>query len=362
MKKTFLACTLLLSITAFSQTDNAAKHAASITPAALKEKLSIIAGAAMEGRETATPGQKRAAAYIENYFRKIGLQPPNSNGYQLVYPVYQDTLENAQLMVNGNSFELNKNFAIPASSIVGGFWNAFSIVFASYGLLDSAYNNLDGLDVKDKWVMVIEGTPAEMDRRPEADSPANRLMGARKLFELRNKGAKGILVISRKLPANAMAIRKGSMYVNRREAATPIIYITPEVATAIMGQSIDNFTKLKTVVRGVYPASFSLSIEKNSLMLNSSDVIGVLPGTDKKDEYVFVTGHYDHLGKRDSIIYYGADDDGSGTTGVLQIATAFAEAKKAGHGPRRTMVFMTVSGEEKDCWVVNITLIITCFH
>jgi Zn-dependent M28 family amino/carboxypeptidase len=59
-------------------------------------------------------------------------------------------------------------------------------------------------------------------------------------------------------------------------------------------------------------------------------------------------GHYDHLGKRgDSVIYYGADDDGSGTTGVLNIATAFAEAKKKGNGPRRTMIFMTVSGEEK---------------
>ena len=79
-------------------------------------------------------------------------------------------------------------------------------------------------------------------------------------------------------------------------------------------------------------------------------MIGVLPGTDKKDEYVFVTGHYDHLGKKGNIIWYGADDDGSGTTSVLQIATAFAKAKQEGHGPRRTMVFMTVSGEEKGLW------------
>ena len=76
----------------------------------------------------------------------------------------------------------------------------------------------------------------------------------------------------------------------------------------------------------------------------------MLPGTDKKDEYVFVTGHYDHLGKQGNVIYYGADDDGSGTTSVLQIANAFAEAKKNGNGPRRTMVFMTVSGEEKGLW------------
>jgi Zn-dependent M28 family amino/carboxypeptidase len=70
-------------------------------------------------------------------------------------------------------------------------------------------------------------------------------------------------------------------------------------------------------------------------------------GTDKKDEYVIITSHYDHLGTRGKEIFYGADDDGSGTTGVLQLAEAFAKAKNEGHGLRRTMVFMTVSGEEK---------------
>jgi Zn-dependent M28 family amino/carboxypeptidase len=78
--------------------------------------------------------------------------------------------------------------------------------------------------------------------------------------------------------------------------------------------------------------------------------MGVLEGSDLKDEYVFVTAHYDHLGKRDTVIYYGADDDGSGTVSVLEIAEAFVKAKQAGKGPRRTMVFMTVSGEEKGLW------------
>ncbi len=72
-----------------------------------------------------------------------------------------------------------------------------------------------------------------------------------------------------------------------------------------------------------------------------------MPGTDKKDEYVMLTGHYDHIGKRGNDIYYGADDDGSGTTSVIQMAEAFAQAKAEGHGPRRTIVFMTVSGEEE---------------
>jgi len=65
---------------------------------------------------------------------------------------------------------------------------------------------------------------------------------------------------------------------------------------------------------------------------------------------VFLTGHYDHLGKKGDVIWYGADDDGSGTTAVLQMAEAFTAAAKKGHKPRRTIVFMTVSGEEKGLW------------
>jgi Zn-dependent M28 family amino/carboxypeptidase len=72
-----------------------------------------------------------------------------------------------------------------------------------------------------------------------------------------------------------------------------------------------------------------------------------MEGTDKKDEIIFITAHYDHLGKHDGKIFYGADDDGSGTVSVMEIAEAFAKAKKAGKGPRRSIVFMTVSGEEK---------------
>ena len=88
-------------------------------------------------------------------------------------------------------------------------------------------------------------------------------------------------------------------------------------------------------------------INKRTLTLQSSNVIALLPGTDKKDEFVLITSHYDHLGIRGKEIYYGADDDDSGTTSVLQIAEAFAKARNEGHGPRRSIVFMTVSGEEK---------------
>jgi Zn-dependent M28 family amino/carboxypeptidase len=93
-----------------------------------------------------------------------------------------------------------------------------------------------------------------------------------------------------------------------------------------------------------------LSFEKATTQIDASNVIGIVEGSDKKDEYLFLTAHYDHLGKKDDVIYHGADDDGSGTVSVIEMAEAFAKAKEEGHGPRRTVVFMTVSGEEEGLW------------
>jgi Zn-dependent M28 family amino/carboxypeptidase len=70
-------------------------------------------------------------------------------------------------------------------------------------------------------------------------------------------------------------------------------------------------------------------------------------GTDLKDELIVVTAHYDHLGIHDGVVFNGADDDGSGTVAVMELAQAFMQAKQDGQGPRRSMLFMTVSGEEK---------------
>lgn len=350
MKYFFYSFFFLISFSAYSQKETASKYAATITPSELKKKLTVIASAGMEGRETAMPGQKKAAAYIESYFKKIGLQPGMESGYQLQFPVYQDSVESAVLNINGNALAMSTDFVLQTSSFANGNWSAKDIVFASYGLSDTINKNFDGLDVKGKWVMVIDGTPADMDNTPDAVSYQNYYANRLKTKNIKSKEVKGIFIITKTLPSGTAALLKGNMYVDKTANTIPVIYITTATAASILKQPLDTFTKLKTIVRGIYPAALSFNEQTTLLNLQSSDVIGILPGTDKKDEYVFVTGHYDHLGKQGNVIYYGADDDGSGTTSVLQIATAFAKAKKSGDGPRRTMVFMTVSGEEKGLW------------
>src|SRR4051812_32571417 len=303
MKSVLVFGSLLIAATTFAQQgDIASKYASVITPAALKEKLSVIAGAGMEGRETATPGQKKAAAYIESYFKKIGLQPGTPNGYQLQYPVYQDSLIAATLSLNGNPAEMNKDFTLSPAFLAEGNWNARDVVFASYGLSDSANKNFDGLDVTNKWVMVIDGTPADMDSTEAAKSYPNLRASRMKPYDIKAKNVKGLLIIKRDFPEQSTTSLKGNMYMDKMINNVPVIYITLKMASSILQQPLNNIRDLKNVIRGIYPTALAFNEQKAKLNLNSSDVIGLLPGTDKKSEYVFVTGHYDHLGKKGNTI------------------------------------------------------------
>jgi Predicted aminopeptidases len=137
----------------------------------------------------------------------------------------------------------------------------------------------------------------------------------------------------------------------------PNFFVSTATAKAILGDKsakveseladLRNGKKFSTVKA---KAKIEARLDKKTKKLEGSNVLGVIEGTDPslKKEYVFVTAHYDHLGSSDStVIYYGADDNASGTAGVIEIARAFAEAKKQGIGPKRTVVCMLVSGEEK---------------
>ena len=130
MKKLLGISLLLMSTMSFAQKSKELTPFANvITAKALKEKLSIIASAEMEGRETASPGQKRAAAYIESEFKRMGLLPGNGNSYQQVYPVYQDILAEKKFTVGGRSFEWDKDFNFNLQTIANGNANFKEVIF-----------------------------------------------------------------------------------------------------------------------------------------------------------------------------------------------------------------------------------------
>ncbi|HVG15117.1 MAG TPA: M28 family peptidase, partial [Chitinophagaceae bacterium] len=308
-----------------------------ISPNDLKTHLYIIAGAEMEGRETATPGQRKAAAYIENQFKKTGLTAGNNGSYQMQFNVYQDSITSAALEVNGQAFSIDKDFN-PALSNIAATLRFSEVVYIGGTSTDS----LNRMNLAGKLVMVTGNTPASNRGRP---------VGAFNSF-LQAKGVAGILSISSSYPRTPAASRKGNqaLYHFSSILLPQQTFISEAVARAIIGAEYESLKGNNSVVKTI-ASNVLLDVKKTTITEQSSNVIGVLPGTDLKDEYLFITAHYDHLGKRgDSVIYYGADDDGSGTVAIMELADAFAQAKSKGKGPRRTIVFMAVSGEEKGLW------------
>lgn len=370
MKRLALSFCLVLGISAaFAQNDPAATYAGEITGKNLQKHLSIIASAEMEGRETGTEGQRKAAAYIEAQFKAMGLQSvPALNGYQQFYPLYQDSLLTTSLTAGGKDAVFGTDFIAPLNANETGKFKAKKLIFIGYGIDDKLYSDYTNVNVKGKVVVFMLGEPKKdgkflisgATRGSEWSFPGI----SKKLATAAAKGAVGALVINPQQESfNQRAVdnsKKTGVYFPRANDAKMINYalLSHAFARTILGNDFAIDTIIATAKRGEilkingfekkYKTSFSFDKYRNTI--NASNVVGIIEGTDKKDEYIFLTGHYDHLGMRNGKIYYGADDDGSGTVAVINMAEAFMKAAKEGYRPRRTIVFMTVSGEEKGLW------------
>ena len=369
MKKLLLLANLCLCISiSFAQTSDGSKYSTTITAENLKKYLTVIASDEMEGRETGTEGQRKAAAYIESQFKELGLKsPPALKGYQQLYPLYQDSLKSAELKVGNFTAEYGKDYISVITNNEDGKFKGKSVVFVGYGIDDKNYNDYTGVNVKGKIVVFFLGEPKNgsnylvsgTSRSSEWTFPGL----SKKLATAAEKGAIGAFAISTSQDVFSQRVvdnsKKTSVYFPRPSSAKKINYaaLSHAFAKTIVGNDLDTLMKIAKAnqsfssqwkVEKKLKVSFVYKKFRN--VINASNVLGIIEGTDKKDEYVLLTGHYDHLGKRDGKIYYGADDDGSGTCAVIEMAAAFRKAAAEGHGPRRTVVFMTVSGEEKGLW------------
>lgn len=365
MKKLLLAITLFVGITAHAQMDDPSRFASLITSLSLKKHLTVIAGEEMQGRETATEGERKAAAYIESQFKALGLTTaPGLNGYQQYFPLHKDSLEESELEIADIKAVYGTDYISPANTNETGKFKGKSIVFAGYGIDDKLYSDYTSLNVKDKVVVFFLGEPkadgkyiiSGSTRGSEWTNPGL----SKKLALAAAKGAAGVLLIN---PSSATFTqrtsdqsRKTNIYYPPSDTAKKLNYaiLSHAFAKKVFGDNIDSMVSIAKTNRTFGNAyafekniKSDLKVKKHKAIINSSNVVGVIEGTDRKDEYVFLTAHYDHLGVRDGKIFYGADDDGSGTVAVIDMANAFMRAKAEGKGPRRTIVFMTVSGEEK---------------
>jgi Zn-dependent M28 family amino/carboxypeptidase len=371
MKKLcFLVCLFAATNVLFAQSDASAKYAAHITGNILNKHLSIIAGAEMQGRETGTEGQRKAASYIEEQFKTMGLKPVAAlKGYQQFYPLYQDSLKAASLTVAGKAAVYGTDFIVQLNNNETGKFKCNKIVFAGYGIDDAKYTDYEGLDVKGKIVVIFLGEPKK-DGKFFLSSTAGRSSAwtfpgiPKKLEAAAAKGAAGVLIINPNQETfNERAVANGKktgVYFPRANATGKSVnsaQLSHAFAKTIVGSNFDTLLKIVKATAAIDKAwmkeskiKVAYKFEKLRNTINASNVAGIIEGTDKKEEYVFVTAHYDHIGISNGKINYGADDDGSGTVAVIQMAEAFQKAANEGYKPRRTIVFMTVSGEEKGLW------------
>lgn len=359
MKKlAFMTCLLAIGSAACAQMADtrrapaaATPYAKGITAAGLKKHLYIVAGDAMQGRETGTPGQYKAAKYITDQFKRMGLRPGAGDGkWEQPFSLFQDTLTTGTITAGGKTFEFGKDFYNGLRDNKNQELGQTGVVFAGYGITNDSADSYKGIDANDK-VVVIAESEGPKTRQPSVDVQKDKLRAAA------NKGARAVFLVSSNIPAIGRAgsrLRRTGLYfadiATTMEFIPNIYFISPDMATAILGKP---YAELTAALAGNAPTPAAtgqiteLVYKKGQREIKSSNVLGLLPGTDKKEEIVFVTAHYDHIGVINGQIHNGADDDGSGTVAVIAMAEAFMKAKKAGKGPRRSIVFMTVSGEEK---------------
>lgn len=342
---------------------------ANITPEILSEFLHVLASDKMQGRETGQIGQQKAAEYIGGKFQSWDIPPVEGTGYFQPISFVTEKWYNLNLTVNGKPYDNMRDFyGLPATNRKKVDFSFKKMYFLGYGIDDAAYSDYEKNRVKGKVIIIYSGEPKKEDgtylitgtNEPSAWSGDFR----KKLLAAKEHGAEAVIIIDPEIKQNINDNRNqilgGSNQIGTLENGDGIypnnIFISSTVAREMMGKRlekvidqrkrIESEKRLKKVkIKG----DFAIDFDKNEALLEGSNVLGFIEGNDpdKKDEVVIVTAHYDHLGKRGASIFNGADDNGSGTSTVMSVAKALQDAKQNGMGPKRSILCMLVSGEEK---------------
>lgn len=347
--------------------DVAVMLANSISAKDLKRHLYTLASDEYEGRETGEKGNDMAASYIAAFFKDLGLPAiGEDNNYFQSVSFNRTSWKNNSLKVNDENFKhMWEYLSLATLNEDMPFLETSEVVFMGYGIDDPKYSDYTGKDVRGKVIMINEGEPLDKNGNSRITGDYKTSNWSEDNFEklriAKQKGAKLVLIISSTLKEQLGEYRRFLLSPrlqlgdgNYRTDFANHSYISTNIAKAIIGKKTRkmkrwrkrNLKKGKTKPMSL-KTDFEVSMAKNVDVLAGYNVMGFIEGTDKKDEVVVISGHYDHLGKTGNDIYNGADDNASGTSTVMELAQAFAMAKELGVGPRRSVLCLLVTGEEK---------------
>lgn len=347
---------LFLGFTGFSQ------EQPEITPNEILEHIEFLASEKLQGRGTGTPESFMAAQYIRDQFKAGGLKMLAEDGMQ-----YFELVANIQLGAN-NSFVaghvkgvVGEDFTpLPFSS--NGKTDA-SVVFAGYGFEISndsiKWNDYQNIDVKGKWVLILRGSP-------EADKPTGKFdafVDERfKVLTAKDKGAAGVIFVSGEKFDAEDKLLKLSYDKSAANSGIPVMQIKRTLAESIF---MPAGITLAQVESDLINSQTSISFESGIMVLAQTDIIqmkvktqnvvAVLEGSNPvlKDQYIVIGAHYDHLGlggvgsgsrMPDTVApHYGADDNASGVSGVIELAEKLASGKD---NIQRSIIFIAFGAEE----------------
>jgi Zn-dependent M28 family amino/carboxypeptidase len=354
-----------------------------IEPAAILDRIKVLASDEYEGRAPGTKGEELTVQYLETELKKLGLKPGNTDGtYIQKVPLVGITGAPAKplTIAKGGSKQVIKwrdemvawtKRVADSASIEDS-----ELIFAGYGVEAPEFNwdDFKGVDVKGKTIIVLVNDPAVPDPSdPQKLDPktfggdAMTYYGrwTYKFEEGARKGAAGILVVHETGPAGyPFSVVQGNLG-EKFDLVTPDKnmgraaiegWVTLDAARKILKMAGQDFDALKkqAATRDFKPVPLglkaSLAIRNTLRTIDSRNVVARLDGSDPahKDEFVVYSAHWDHFGigtpvKGDKI-YNGAADNASGVSSVLEIARAFTQVKPA---PRRSILFLLVTAEEQ---------------
>ena len=327
--------------------------AASVTEEDLKKHLYTYASDEFEGRETGQPGQKKAVEYLKAHYEKLGIPAAKSDGdYFQKVPLELKMLPTGTVSINGVEHQIGNH--------IMSFWEAVGktneLIYLGYGIEEGEYSDYKGLDVNGKWVIMKAGEPKNADGTfvlsgsEEASKWSNISEGPELREDLANaKGVKGMIYFDE---TNFSRYKRYYDYMKNNDSGQ-MSFVSEENEAAMLVVDSEIASKIYADISSsdtpkVIPVAFETNLAAANTPVDTENVVAVLKGSEKPNEYVVISSHLDHIGvTADGQINNGADDDGSGSVALLEIAEAFKKAADAGNGPKRSIVFLHVTGEEK---------------
>ena len=344
---------------------------AEVDQATIAKHIERLASDEFLGRKPFTEGEVKTVTYLKDEFEKLGLVPGNGDSYFQEVPMVEITgMPSEEMVISGKNTSFNleylKDFVATTNKPVTDVSLENSeLVFAGYGVVAPEYgwNDYEGVDWKGKTAVVLINDPGFKSGDSTLFKGNAMTYYGRwtyKYEEAARQGAAGLIIIHDTEPASYGWNVIESGWSGARlviESDLPLLDVESWIsgesakkmfdASAMKGQDYQTLARNKDFSPIPLDLNVSVGIKNEIKRDVSKNVVALLPGTERKDEYIIYSAHWDHFGVGKAIdgdsIYNGAVDNASGTAGLLAIAEAF---KKSGD-TKRSVVFLEVTGEEQ---------------